>query len=277
MVVWTLLLFSSMSAYQNPQKKVLGTVASGMALSEDGSTIVVTYVFRKKADILIQTKKGFIFEQSLVGTVQSFGVVMGSSKSVVINQGKHYLKCFKPDEDGLYQLDQTIFSPDRIEDMALCPAEQYLAFATRSNEQHLHQNNANVFSHLKTYNCPSGYASFITFSQDCSWLAYICTNKQVILYKNIDAFTFIQKMTFPNVPSNVKIGGVDMLVTCQSAAGFNETTSYRYNGSQFISTTVIPKINLTQISATPKFTKFAAALNQQTFIVYSQNNRSISL
>ena len=146
---------------------------------------------------------------------------MNSGESVIINHQRNSLKYFKADEDGIYQLNQTIFSPNSIEDVTICPSEEYLAFSTRNNEQHLHKNNINVFSHLATYTCSSGYAHFITFSRDCSWLAYICTSKQVILYKNMDPFTFIQSLNFSSIPSNVKISDQTMLITYQNSAGVN--------------------------------------------------------
>ena len=113
-IVLALLLLCCFSEFQNPQKRVLGTVVSGIAMSDDGSIITVTYPFRKMAEIFIKTKKEFIYAQSLIGTVRSFGVAMTSNYSIIINQGRNYLKSFKLNDDGIYQLDQTIFSLNSI-------------------------------------------------------------------------------------------------------------------------------------------------------------------
>ena len=103
LLVLALTLCLCFSLIEGPKVVSLGQQPFEMAMSGDGSMVVVTYQFVKEVEVYTKTNDTFVYDQSLPDTLESFNVAISASNDIIIDQGKYTMKYFRKDPNGHYQ------------------------------------------------------------------------------------------------------------------------------------------------------------------------------
>ena len=127
-----LLLVGSLAGIQDPIIIPLAAMPYRMAVSEDGSMIVVTYSIAKDADVLIKTDNGFLHSQTLPTSFAALDVAITADNSILLNIDYFTIIFYAKGAGGLYEMDSTI-SKNGITDVQVCPNGEFVAISWGSN------------------------------------------------------------------------------------------------------------------------------------------------
>ena len=162
-----LLTLNCLTSIQEPSIINLSNTALDMAISEDGSMIVIAYGATKDAEVFTKASDGFIFNESLPSSSGANNVAISASNSILLKIGIGNVNYYTRGGGGNYQSTQSSATSNAVLDTQICSTEEFMASSLGNNTFLLKKRDGGIFSDNMTESCSSGYPTKIGFSQDC--------------------------------------------------------------------------------------------------------------
>ena len=151
-----------------------------------------------------------------MGSNREIHAAISGNNSIVLSLNSGSINYYTKAANGSYQVTQILTPPTSFMDVEICPNEEYIAVASSSNYLKLYQKTSGTFSFHSAESCSSGYPTQISFSHDCQWLVWACTNYDVKIFRNLPPFTSLQNLTNSDIVLKVAISTSTLLVSLNS-------------------------------------------------------------
>lgn len=97
-------------------------------MSDDGSTIAITYSSQKNVDVFLNNGSTFNVHQSIASTIGSVHAAISGTNSLFLSNGG--ISKYEKDINGEYQLSLQEQINKQINDIDLCSDEEYVGVGT---------------------------------------------------------------------------------------------------------------------------------------------------
>ena len=238
-----ILLFTtvrSQNPIQGPVTLPIAGTAFNTMISKDARIVAVTFYLSADVEVYENTGSGFQFKQSLPSTINTIGVVIGSSGKMILIDNYPNVEVYTMSSGGTFTLSQTI-----------TPVAAGYCWTVQISEDEKCFYLGLQYGHVEIYEKSGTYAlvqtlteglgggiEVISVTDDGKYLMSGSFSQNVYLYEKIgSSWTHFQTISLSFKPDTGKIGDGFFLVTGNS----NQILIYENNGSNtyFLSQTIL--------------------------------------